>query len=451
MNLPALHKMYFIGIGGIGMSALARYFNGKGVKIYGYDKTETSFTGELIKEGMQIHFEENIDWIPKDVDLVVYTPAIPADHKELVYYKSNNYQIWKRSDLLEKVTEHMFTIAVAGTHGKTTTSTMVAHILRSSGNDCSAFLGGVSVNYHTNFLPGKNKVVVVEADEFDRSFLKLHPDIAVITSVDADHLDIYHTKEELQKSYLQFSELVKQNGTLVVKNNLPINSKLTISNKIIYDTDSDNVDAYSSNLNLKGEYFEFDYSGKLGNIKNILLTIPGKHNVENAVAAVTVALLVNIEKGKIKEALSGFKGVKRRFEYIVRTNKHIFIDDYAHHPHEIESFLSAVKEIYPEKKLTCIFQPHLYTRTRDFANEFAKSLSLSDELILLPIYPARELPIKGVDSEMILNKVEMKNKRVCSTNELLKIIKDEQPELIVTVGAGDIDQLVEPIRKILSE
>ncbi len=450
MNLHALHKMYFIGIGGVGMSALARYFNTKGVKIYGYDKTETSFTDELIKEGMRIHFEENIDWIPKDVDLVVYTPAIPADHKELEYYKSNNYKVWKRSDLLEKVTEHMFTIAVAGTHGKTTTSTMVAHILRSSGNDCSAFLGGVSVNYHTNFLPGKNNMVVVEADEFDRSFLKLHPDIAVITSVDADHLDVYHTKEELQKSYLQFSKLVKPNGTLVVKNNLPINSKLNISNKIIYDTDSTDVDAYSSNLNLRDDCFVFDYSGKLGSIKNILLGVPGKHNVENAVAAISVALLAKVEKEKIKKALSDFKGVKRRFEYIVRTGKHIFIDDYAHHPQEIESFLSAVKEIYPKKKLTCVFQPHLYTRTRDFANDFAKSLSLCDELVLLPIYPAREKPIKGVNSEMILNKVDLKNKRVSSKDELLKIIKDEKPELVATVGAGDIDQLVEPIRKILS-
>lgn len=450
MNLHALHKMYFIGIGGVGMSALARYFNTKGVKIYGYDKTETSFTDELIKEGMRIHFEENIDWIPKDVDLVVYTPAIPADHKELEYYKSNNYKVWKRSDLLEKVTEHMFTIAVAGTHGKTTTSTMVAHILRSSGNDCSAFLGGVSVNYHTNFLPGKNNMVVVEADEFDRSFLKLHPDIAVITSVDADHLDVYHTKEELQKSYLQFSKLVKPNGTLVVKNNLPINSKLNISNKIIYDTDSTDVDAYSSNLNLRDDCFVFDYSGKLGSIKNILLGVPGKHNVENAVAAISVALLAKVEKEKIKKALSDFKGVKRRFEYIVRTGKHIFIDDYAHHPQEIESFLSAVKEIYPKKKLTCVFQPHLYTRTRDFANDFAKSLSLCDELVLLPIYPARKKPIKGVNSEMILNKVDLKNKRVSSKDELLKIIKDEKPELVATVGAGDIDQLVEPIRKILS-
>jgi len=450
MSIPVYHKLYFIGIGGIGMSALARYFNARGVKIYGYDKTETSLTDELAREGMEIHFEENVDLIPKDVDLVVYTPAIPAEHKELAYYKSKNYPLCKRSDLLEKVTEHMFTIAVAGTHGKTTTSTMVAHILRSSGNDCSAFLGGVSVNYHTNFLPGKNNVVVVEADEFDRSFLKLHPNIAVITSVDADHLDIYNTKEELQQSYLQFTELIKKDGTLVVKNNLPINPKLNVGNKIIYDTDSTDVDAYSSNLNLKDGFFEFDYSGKLGTINNIVLGIPGKHNVENAVAAVSVALLANVDKEKIKKALSDFKGVKRRFEYIVKNSKHIFIDDYAHHPHEIEAFLTAVKTIYPAKKLTCIFQPHLYSRTRDFANDFAKSLSLCDELILLPIYPAREQPIKGIDSEMILNKVSIKNKRCCSKTELLVIINNEKPELTVTVGAGDIDQLVEPIKKLLS-
>jgi UDP-N-acetylmuramate--alanine ligase len=448
IDLEKIRSLYFIGVGGIGMSALARYFNFAGAKVSGYDRYSSTLTDELIREGIQIHFEENVNLIPKKIDLVVYTPAIPAEHAELIYYKENNYTVVKRADLLEAVTTKNFTIAIAGTHGKTTTTTMIAHILKSSDYDCTAFLGGISVNYDSNFIPGKNNVIVVEADEFDRSFLKLNPEIAVITSCDADHLDVYHSEIEVQKAFDAFALKVKRDGALIIKENLPI-AKSISAKKYSYQTESATADFHCKNFSLKNGMYVFDLHSLFENILGIEMNVPGKHNVENTVAAIAVAQVLHINAEKIKNAVKTFSGVKRRFEFIVKNEKQIFIDDYAHHPNEISAFLKSVKEIFPDKKLTCIFQPHLYSRTSDFANEFSKSLSLVDELILLPIYPARELPIEGINSEMLLKNISAKNKCVANKEESLQLIEKEKPELLVTMGAGDIDQLVPKIKLIL--
>lgn len=448
IDLENIRSLYFIGVGGIGMSALARYFNFSGAKVAGYDRYSSTLTDELIREGIQIHFEENINLIPKETDLVVYTPAIPAEHAELVFYKSHNYPVVKRADLLEAVTANKFTIAVAGTHGKTTTTTMIAHILKTGDYDCTAFLGGISVNYESNFIQGKNNVVVVEADEFDRSFLKLNPQIAVITSCDADHLDVYQTESEVQRAYDLFTSKVRPGGSLVIKENLPV-GKSSSQKKYSYRTESMTADFHCENLVLKNGMYVFDLHSPLSDIRGVHMNVPGKHNVENAVAAMAVAQILNISNEEIKNAIKTFAGVKRRFEFIIKNKKHIYIDDYAHHPNEISAFLNAVKEIFPAKNLTCIFQPHLYSRTRDFAREFSESLSLADELILLPIYPARELPLEGVTSDMLLKNCKAKNKRVAGKEECLDIIEKEKPVLLVTIGAGDIDQLVPKIKWIL--
>ena len=448
INLTKIHSLYFIGIGGIGMSALARYFNVNGLKVSGYDKTPSLLTEELMNEGINIHFKENIDIIPKDVDLVVYTPAIPSDHKEFVYYQDHQYTLIKRADLLEALTENLFTIAVAGTHGKTTTSSMIAHVLKYSGYDCTAFLGGITANYNSNFLAGKNKTVVVEADEFDRSFLKLHPDVAVVTSSDPDHLDIYGTKEEVEKAYGDFAKKIKQDGTLITKKGLSFLHYIPNHSPLYYGLSGD-ADFTAENIELVSGTYRFDFKSKRERISDIHLSVAGLHNVENAIAAGAVAWILKIEMEKIREAISTFKGVKRRFEFIVRNNDVVFIDDYAHHPAEIKAFLSSVREIFPEKKITCIFQPHLYTRTRDFADEFGEALSLADEIILLPIYPAREHPVEGVSSEMLLDKIFIPDKAVIKKNDLVRELRRRKPEVIVTVGAGDIDQMIEPIREML--
>ena len=452
MNLANIHSIYFIGIGGIGMSGLARYFQLHGRKISGYDKTRSELTNELMREGMQIHFEEDVDAIPKDVDLVVYTPAVPPDHRELSYYREHRYWAIKRSDLLEELTKDLFTIAVAGTHGKTTTTSMIAHILKSSGYDCTAFLGGISANYHTNFLAGKNKTVVVEADEFDRSFLKLHPNIAVVTSSDADHLDIYGTQEAVGHAYADFAGKIKKGGILNTKRNLSYLKLLTTAPTVFYYAAEGlgQEDFYADNLRIVDGTYAFNFRNASGDIKDIHLGIAGRHNVENSVAAAAVASQLNIEKNKIREALNTFKGVKRRFEFIVRNSSVIYIDDYAHHPEEIKAFLASVREIFPGKKITCIFQPHLYTRTRDFADDFGKALSLADELILLPIYPARELPIAGVTSEMIAQKMNLLHKKVVSKADLLTELQQRPLDVLLTMGAGDIDTFIEPIKNLLN-
>jgi UDP-N-acetylmuramate--alanine ligase len=458
-------SIYFIGIGGIGMSALARYFHSKGTRVSGYDKTSSSLTKELEQEGMKIHYEENVDLIPKDAELVVYTPAVPKEHKELVYYQQNGYNVVKRSDVLQIATESSFNICIAGTHGKTTITTMVAHLLRHTGYGCNAFLGGISVNYGTNFWPqapeagSERKVSVVEADEYDRSFLKLSPDIAIITAMDPDHLDIYGTAEAMEQAFIDFSGKIKEGGLLISKLGLKRAKELKGTRHLSYSVQNNNADAHAENVKMMNGSYEFDVVIKGKRIEKVKLNIGGMHNVENAIAAITVASSLNINEEKIKAAVADFKGVKRRFEYIIPPSPSgkagmglVFIDDYAHHPEELRALISGAKSLFSDKKCTVIFQPHLYTRTRDLADGFAEVLDMADEVILLPIYPARELPIAGVSSEMILEKMKNKNKRVLNKEELKVWIKKDfkkQGNVLVTAGAGDIDLLVEPIKEIM--
>jgi UDP-N-acetylmuramate--alanine ligase len=452
-------SVYFIGIGGIGMSALARYFHSKGVKVSGYDKTSSSLTKELEQNGIQIHYEENVELIPKDAKLVVYTPAVPKDHKELVYYREHGFQVVKRSDVLQLITGSSFNICIAGTHGKTTITTMVAHLLRHTGYGCNAFLGGISVNYETNFWPGENNVSVVEADEYDRSFLKLSPDIAIITAMDPDHLDIYGTAEEMEKAFIEFSGKIKEGGLLISKYGLKRTMDLKGTRKLTYSLQNKNGDVYAGNIKMMNGSYEFDLVIKENRIENVKLNIGGMHNVENAVAAIAVACSMEIDKEKIKAAVADFKGVKRRFEYIIKTDGIVFVDDYAHHPEELRALISGAKSLFSEKKCTIIFQPHLYTRTRDLADGFAEVLDMADEVILLPIYPAREIPLPDVNSEMISGKMKNRNKKVLTKEELMEWIKNdfrknrnkEKGEVIITAGAGDIDLLVEPVKNLLSE
>ena len=447
-----ISSIYFIGIGGIGMSALARYFHSKGAKVSGYDKTPSSLTKELEHEGMNIHYEENPALIPKNVELVVYTPAVPKEHTELVYYQENGYTVVKRSDVLQMATESSFNICVAGTHGKTTITTMVAHLLRHTGYGCNAFLGGISVNYGTNFWSSERNVSVVEADEYDRSFLKLSPDIAVITAMDPDHLDIYGTAEEMEKAFIDFSGKIKKGGLLISKFGLKRTKDLKGTRQLRYSVQNNNADAHAENIRMMNGSYEFDVVIKDKIIEKVNLNIGGMHNVENAIAAITVASSLHIEEEKIKAAVADFKGVKRRFEYIIKSDNLIFIDDYAHHPEELRALISGAKSLFTDKKCTVIFQPHLYTRTRDLADGFAEVLDMADEVILLPIYPARELPIPGVSSEMILQKMKSKNKKVLDNEEVKNWIKQgfkKQGNVLVTAGAGDIDLLVEPIKQIL--
>jgi len=467
MNFENIKYVYFLGIGGIGMSALARYFNAMGKSVSGYDKTQTSLTDELAAEGIQVHFEDNIELIAPDLKgqkpdvLVVWTPALPKDHSELTYFQNNNFLVKKRSEVLGMITEQTFTIAVAGTHGKTTTSSLIAHILKFSDVDCTAFLGGITQNYGTNLLlseklknPKKKSkikpITIVEADEYDRSFLTLHPDIAVITSTDADHLDIYGDQKQMEASYSQFANQVKEGGVLIIKKG--VDKVIVIEKngkKLLTYSLHQSSDYYARKIAIKkGEYI-FDVVTPEQAIRGMLLGIPGRHNIENAVAAVAVAQHMNVFSGNIKNALAAFKGVKRRFEYHVKSDKLVYIDDYAHHPEELRACISAVKEMYPSKKVTGIFQPHLFTRTRDFANEFARSLELLDDLILLDIYPAREKPIEGVTSAMLLEKVRTKNKKLVRKAELLEEIRRKEPEVLITLGAGDIDTMIEPLKKEL--
>ncbi|HWV67979.1 MAG TPA: UDP-N-acetylmuramate--L-alanine ligase, partial [Chitinophaga sp.] len=400
-----IQRVYFIGIGGIGMSAIARFFNEKGVYVSGYDRTSTALTKQLEAEGMQIHYTDDINLIDKAAALVVYTPAIPATHTELQWLRDNGYEVVKRSDVLQEITRSLFAITVAGTHGKTTVSTMIAHLLTDSGYGCNAFLGGISVNYNKNFWSSEKAVAVIEADEYDRSFLKLSPDIAVLTAMDADHLDIYGTPEAMEDAFIQYTHNIKPNGTLIAKFGLHRNNELNATNKLLYSLQNDVANAYAANIRMINGGYEFDVMQQDWMIDNVVMHIGGMHNVENAVAAITVAQLLGIDAAKIRAAIASFKGIKRRFEYAVKTDQQVYIDDYAHHPEELRALISSAKALFPGKKCTVIFQPHLFTRTRDLADGFAESLSLANEVILLPIYPARELPIAGVTSEMIADKI----------------------------------------------
>lgn len=443
-------NIYFIGIGGIGMSAIARYYNTQGVKVSGYDRTETELTKQLVTEGIEIHYEDNVDLIPKQVEFVVYTPAIPKEHTELNYYINNNYKVYKRSDVLKIITENSFNICVAGTHGKTTTTTMIGHLLRDTGYGCNAFLGGIASNYNTNFWSSKENNVVVEADEYDRSFLKLSPNIAIITAVDADHLDIYGTAEEVENAFVQFSQKIKEGGCLILKHGLHIRERFTTPDICTYSISDKNANIHIANLQVVNGTYHFDVINNYWTIKDVELNMGGLHNIENALAAIGVAKYLKIDDDKIKKALANFKGIKRRFEYIVKNDNHILIDDYAHHPDELKALITGVRSIYPNEKLTLVFQPHLYTRTRDFADGFAASLDMADEVVLLPIYPARELPIDGVSSEMILSKMKLENKHVLSKEDMLNYIDNNKPKLVVMAGAGDIDVLVGKVKELLS-
>jgi len=446
-----ISSVYFIGIGGIGMSALARYFHHRGAEVMGYDKTRTPLTQQLEQIGIDIHYEEEVEMIPKDVDLVVYTPAVPAAHKELVYYQKHNYKVVKRSDVLQWISENTFNICVGGTHGKTTITTMIAHILRDSGYGCNAFLGGLCAIYKTNFWAHERNVVVVEADEYDRSFLKLSPDVAVISAMDADHLDIYGTAEELEKAFIQFTQKVKPGGCLVSKYGLKRAGELNAATHATYSFDDTGADVHAGNIKVENGAYRFDIINKDWQLQDIVLHMGGLHNIENSVAAITVAKYLKIDDGKIKAAVENFKGVRRRFEYVIKEDARVMIDDYAHHPEELKALINGVRSLFGNKKCTVVFQPHLYSRTKDLSKEFAASLSMADEVILLPIYPARELPIEGVTSALILDQMSITNKRVVSKETLLSVIKDEQPELLVLCGAGDIDALVQPIKKILMQ
>jgi UDP-N-acetylmuramate--alanine ligase len=449
MELELIKRVYFIGAGGIGMSALARYFKKRGCIVCGYDKTQTALTLALEEEGILISYTDDVASLPveflekADDLLVVYTPAIPKDSLLLNYFRNKGFDLQKRSQVLGIISKGQYCIAVAGTHGKTTTSSIIAHILTDSGFGCTAFLGGITTNYQSNFLLGDNDVVVVEADEYDRSFLTLHPDLSVITSMDADHLDIYGDASQLEESFHLFAAQLKEGGSLFVKKGLPVNNALT------YGIES-NADAEAHNIRVEGANFVFDYRGGHTEINDLQLMLPGKHNVENATVAIAAALQLGIDTEKIKSAIACFKGVKRRFEYIVKQEDEIYIDDYAHHPEELRACFDAVRQLYPEKKLTVIFQPHLFSRTRDFADEFAKVLSSVDELLLLDIYPARELPMAGIDSTFLLNKITLAESKLYTKKAALEYIEDKKPELLVTVGAGDIDTLIQPLKIILT-
>ena len=449
VDLNNIRVVYFIGIGGIGMSALARYFHSQGKVVSGYDKTESDLTKELVAGGISVHYEDDVQQAPKDAGLIVYTPAVPKDHSELLYYQNNNFPVLKRSEVLGLITSKTFNICVAGTHGKTTISTMIAHILRHSGYGCNAFLGGISVNYGSNFWSNNNNVCVVEADEYDRSFLRLNPDVAVITAMDADHLDIYGTEENMQEAFIEFSGKVKDDGLLLSKHGLKRSSDLTASHKQTYSLQNNEADIYGSSIRLRHGSYEFDVMMKDFMLDNVQLNIGGMHNVENSIAAIGVANYLGITSDKIKNAVADFMGVKRRFEYIIKTNERVFIDDYAHHPEELKALITGAQALFPDKRCTIVFQPHLYSRTKDLADEFASVLDLADKVILLPIYPARELPIKGVSSQMILDRMKNENKQVMTKEELKGWVKKNKPVLLITAGAGDIDRELEPLKQIL--
>ena len=458
MNIQDYRSVYFLGIGGIGMSALARYFHRYGVNVSGYDKTPTTLTRHLIEEGIPVHFDENTERIPDHPDLVIYTPALPKDSKELQFVLKKGYLLKKRSEVLGMITRNTKTIAIAGTHGKTTITTMVSHLLKTAGIESIAFLGGISKNYHTNLVvtdsklqqPGGNAYYIAEADEFDRSFLQLFPKIAVITSADADHLDIYGTLDELKRSFSEFTSHLQNKGTLILKKGVDIIPENPENYTILSYSTAGGADFYPENIRLEKSRFIFDLVTPTRILKDIQPGLPGKFNLENALAAAAVGYTLGIPDEVITESLATFEGVERRFDFQVNRDDFVYIDDYAHHPEELKACISAVKEIYPDKRITGIFQPHLFTRTRDFADAFARSLELLDELILLEIYPAREEPIPGIDAAMLLDKISLKDKMISAKPDLLNRLKRQKPEVLLTLGAGDIDQLVKPIRELFT-
>ena len=459
MNIKLVEHIYFVGIGGIGMSALARYFNAKGKKVSGYDKTPSPITDALTAEGISLHFDEN--HIPKDIKdadfqsvLIVYTPAVSQDSPQLTSFASKKWTVLKRAELLGLITEDAYTIAVAGTHGKTTTSCILAHILKYSDIYCTAFIGGISSNYNTNLILSESgDIVVVEADEYDRSFLRLSPDISIITSLDADHLDIYNDVDDMKNTFKMFASNTKQNGLLLVNKSIDVDFEAPLDGSLMTYSSAVRADNIAFNLRIEdgSQYFDANFKEIMPGqvyeyeLKDIQLQLPGKHNVENAIAAIVVASSLGAKPEKIKAAIKDFKGVKRRYDLHAK-GKYVYIDDYAHHPEEIKATLVATKELFPEKKITVVFQPHLYSRTRDFAAEFGDSLSLADEVLLLDIYPAREMPIEGVNSEMLLTQVVDCEKSLLKKSDLVEELTNPKRELLLTLGAGDIDQFVEPLK-----
>jgi UDP-N-acetylmuramate--alanine ligase len=446
MNLENIHNVYFIGIGGIGMSALARYFHAKNKYISGYDKTPTEITDALIDLGISIHFEDSVANIHErffnsNNTLVVYTPAIPKDHMELAYFNNNHYQVMKRAAVLGVITENTFCMAVAGTHGKTTTTSILGHLLKVCDVPVTAFLGGISENYQSNLILNGTDVTVVEADEFDRSFLTLSPDLACITSMDADHLDIYGNAEALVSSFQDFAKKIKQTGKLFVRHGLPLRG-------ISYGIE-DNSDYTIKNIKIENGTYVFDVITPETTIENLQFNLPGRHNLSNALIALAMAVEYGCPHQQLAKALASYKGVKRRFSYHIKTDELIYIDDYAHHPEEIKAVYQAVREMYPNRKVLAIFQPHLFSRTQDFADDFAESLSQFDEILLLDIYPARELPIEGVNSEWLLNKIDNTKKQLISKDDIILKIKESDAQVILTIGAGDIGEEVKHIKQKL--
>jgi UDP-N-acetylmuramate--alanine ligase len=460
MEVLGYRLYYFLGVGGIGMSALARYFKHYQKTVFGYDKTAGPLTRQLEEENIYCHYEENVKGLEiilskfkKEEVLVIHTPAVPTSHAEYQYLSAEGYTIMKRAAVLGEITRQFKAIAVAGTHGKTTTTTLISHILKTAGINCFAFMGGISRNYNTNLLLGDadagQTYVVVEADEYDRSFLTLHPLLAVITSADADHLDIYGDAGHVRESYELFAKQVRPEGLLVVQKNVDNELKLT-GRRLIYSLNLD-TEYCARSITIENAQFFCDVQSPVASLSRVSLGIPGLHNLENAIAAVAIAQQLGISAEVIKGALRSFLGVKRRFDYRVRTDNQIYIDDYAHHPEELRATIDSVKQLYPEKKITGIFQPHLFSRTRDFAEGFAESLDMLDECILLPIYPAREKPIEGVSSEWLLAKLKLKDKKLLSKEELLEEMKRKKRDVVLSMGAGDIDSLVEPIETILKK
>ena len=447
MDISKIHNIYFIGIGGIGMSALARYFKANNKNVAGYDKTQTDITDGLETLGIEVHFEDSVSHINSEYlnsknTLVVYTPAIPKNHSELNYFITNGFDVVKRSRLLGLITENSFCLAVAGTHGKTTTTSILGHLLYSCNVPLTAFLGGISENYDSNLIFNGTEVTVVEADEFDRSFLTLSPNLACITSMDADHLDIYGDASELKKSFKDFSEKIKPNGKLFIKNGLPLKG-------VTYGIEDDS-DYSVQNIKIENGTYVFDVKMPKAVLENIQFNLPGRHNLSNALIALAMAVEYGCPHQQLAKALASYKGVKRRFTYHIKTDNLVFIDDYAHHPEEINAVHQAVREMYPDKKVLAIFQPHLYSRTRDFIDDFAKSLSQFDEVLLLEIYPARELPIKGVTSAWLLGKINNENKQLVSKKDLLAAIHKSNAQVVLTIGAGDIGEEVKRIKKEFS-
>lgn len=446
MNITK-NNIYFIGIGGIGMSALARYFVANGNTVAGYDKTPSDITNALIDMGVAIHFNDTVDAIPDlyknpEETLIVYTPAIPKTHKGLNYFIANNFEIKKRSETLGDITRDTFCFAVAGTHGKTTTTSILGHLLKECDVEMTAFLGGISENYNSNLILNGTKVTAVEADEFDRSFLTLSPDFACITSMDADHLDIYGDASELIKTFIDFSKKIKPNGKLFVKNGLPIKG-------ITYGIE-DNSDYAAQNIRIENGAYLFDVKTPKTILKDFQFNLPGRHNLSNALIALAMSVEYGLPRPQLANALASYKGVKRRFTYQIKTEELIFIDDYAHHPEEINAVHQAVREMYPKEKVLAVFQPHLFSRTKDFIDEFAEALAQFDEVVLLDIYPARELPIEGVNSQWLLDKISNVNKRLINKTELVSILKSSNAKIIITIGAGDIGEEVKIIKKALS-